>query len=139
MAKTPIQSSKVSTNLLIVRYGHCIISSKKWQHVCVYVLEPGQVTSPCVHASCWGRGGGGSEELDGIPEHKSQEQVHESYDQETKNLGKLVLASKVVNRFTCAPAPPFIGRRRNFYIPNIPSNIRNIPSVNTYMNVFYIP
>jgi hypothetical protein len=136
MAKTPIQISKVSTNLLIVRYGHCIISSKKWQHVCVYVLEPGQVTSPCVHASCWGAGG---KELDGIPEHKSQEQVHESYNQETKNLGKLVLTSKVVNPFTCAPAPIFTRRRRNFYIPNIPSNIRNIPSMNTYMNVFYIP
>jgi hypothetical protein len=82
---------------------------------------------------------GGSEKSDGIPEPKSQEQVHESYDQETKNLRKLVLTSKVVNPFTCAIAPPFIGRRRDFYIPKIPSNIRNIPSVNTYINVFYIP
>jgi hypothetical protein len=42
----------------------------------------------------------GSEKSDGIPEHKSQKQVHESYGQETKNLRKLVLASKVVNPFT---------------------------------------
>jgi hypothetical protein len=40
--------------------------------------------------------------------------------------------------YTC-PHAPFIGRRREFYIPKIPSNLRNIPSVNMYMNVFYIP
>jgi hypothetical protein len=51
---------------------------------------------------------------------------------------KPVLASKVVNPFTCALAPPFIGRRRDFYIPKIPPNLENIPSVNIYMNVFYI-
>jgi hypothetical protein len=39
---------------------------------------------------------------------------------------------------THALAPPFIGRRRDFYIPKVPSNPRNIPNVNTYMNVFYI-
>jgi hypothetical protein len=59
--------------------------------------------------------------------------------EETKNLRKPVLASKVVNPFTCALAPPFIGRRRDFYIPRIPSNLENIPSVNTYMNIFYTP
>jgi hypothetical protein len=58
---------------------------------------------------------------------------------ETKNLQKSALASKVVNPFTRALAPPFIGRRRDFYIPKIPLNLRNIPSVNMYMNVFYIP
>jgi hypothetical protein len=64
--------------------------------------------------------------------------MHESYEEETKNLRKIVLASKVVNPFTRALAPPFIGRRRDFSIPKIPSNLRNIPSVNMYMNVFYI-
>jgi hypothetical protein len=59
--------------------------------------------------------------------------------EETKNLRKPVLTSKVVNLFTRALAPPFIGRRRDFYIPRIPSNLENIPSVNTYMNAFYIP
>jgi hypothetical protein len=83
---------------------------------------------------CWG-----SKKSDGIPEHKSQEQVHESYNLETKNLQKLVLTSKVVKPFTRALAPPFIRIRRDFYIPKIPSNLRNIPSVNMDMNVFYIP
>jgi hypothetical protein len=81
---------------------------------------------------------GGSEKSDGVPEHKSQEQVHESYEEETKNLRNLVFASKVVNPFTRALVPPFIGRRRDFYIPKIPSNLGNIPSVNMYINVFYI-
>jgi hypothetical protein len=52
----------------------------------------------------------GSEKSDGVPEHKSQEQVHESYEEETKNLRKLLLTSKVVNPFTRALAPPFIAR-----------------------------
>jgi hypothetical protein len=39
--------------------------------------------------------------------------------------------------YTC-PHAPFIGRRRDFYIPKTPSNLKNIPSVNMYMNVFYI-
>jgi hypothetical protein len=58
---------------------------------------------------------------------------------ETKNFGKLVLASKVVNPFKRALVPPFIGRRRYFYISRLPSNLGNILNVNTYMKVFYIP
>jgi hypothetical protein len=58
---------------------------------------------------------------------------------ERKNPLKTALASKVVIPFTCALAPPFIGIRRDFYIPKVPSNLRNIPNVNMYMNVFYIP
>jgi hypothetical protein len=57
--------------------------------------------------------------------------------EETKNLLKTAQTSKVVNPLTHALAPPFIGRRRDFYIPKIPSDPRNIPSVNMYMNVFY--
>jgi hypothetical protein len=57
----------------------------------------------------------------------------------TTNLRKPVFTSKVVNPFTRALAPPFIVRQRDFYIPRLPSNLKNIPSVNTYMNVFYIP
>jgi hypothetical protein len=49
-----------------------------------------------------------------------------------------VLASKVVNPFTRALAPPFIGRRRDFYIPPIPLSPKNILSVNAHTNVFYI-
>jgi hypothetical protein len=55
-----------------------------------------------------------------------------------QNLQKTALTSKVMNPFTPAPAPPFIGRRRDFYIPKVPSNLRNIPYVNSYMNIFYI-
>jgi hypothetical protein len=46
--------------------------------------------------------------------------------------------SKAVNPFTRALAPPFIGRRRDFYIPKTPLSSMNIPNVNTYMNVFFI-
>jgi hypothetical protein len=38
-------------------------------------------------------------------------------DEETKNLRKPVLASKVVNPFTRALAPSFIGRQRDFLHP----------------------
>jgi hypothetical protein len=64
---------------------------------------------------------------------------HKNCKRETKNLWKPVLVSKVVNPFTRALTPPFIGRRMDFYIPKIPSSRRNISSVNTYINVFYVP
>jgi hypothetical protein len=86
---------------------------------------------------------GGSEISEGIPEHKNTRTMRFNVqfvkDRETKNLQKTALASKVVNPFTRAHAPPFIGRRRDFYIPRLPSNLENIPSVNMYINVFYIP
>jgi hypothetical protein len=71
--------------------------------------------------------------LEGVPSTRATK------DRETRNLLKSVLASKVVNPFTRAHAPPFIGKRRDFYIPKIPSNLGNIPNVNMYRNVFYIP
>jgi hypothetical protein len=88
--------------------------------------------------------GGVSENLDEIPEHKSKEctnvQVRNSiHERGYKKSPKTAHASKVVNPFTIALTPPFIGRRRDFYILKIPSNLRNIPSVNMYMNVLYIP
>jgi hypothetical protein len=58
---------------------------------------------------------------------------------ETKNLRKSIFASKVVNPFTRALGHPFIRRRRDFYILRLPSNLKNISGMNTYMNVFYIP
>jgi hypothetical protein len=57
---------------------------------------------------------------------------------ETKNLPLVAQISKVMNPFTRALASPFIGRRRDFYIPKTPSHSKNIPNVNTYMNVFFI-
>jgi hypothetical protein len=50
----------------------------------------------------------------------------------------MVRIPKILNPFTCALAPPFIGRWRDFYIPITPSSSRNIPNVNTYKNVFFI-
>jgi hypothetical protein len=44
-----------------------------------------------------------------------------------------------VNPFTRALTPPFIARRRDFYIPRFPSNLKNIRNVNMHMNDFYIP
>jgi hypothetical protein len=87
---------------------------------------------------CWGV----FENPDEIPAHRRKE--HENVQktqmtlEETKNLIKTAHASKFVYAFTRALAPPFIGRRRDFYIPKVPSNLRNILNVNTYMNVFYI-
>jgi hypothetical protein len=45
---------------------------------------------------------------------------------------------KSLNPFTRALAPPFIGRRRDFYIPITPLASENIPSVNAYKIVFFI-
>jgi hypothetical protein len=52
---------------------------------------------------------------------------------------KSVSTSNVVNPFTRALKPPFIGRRKDFYIPRLSSNLKNILSVNMYKNVFYTP
>jgi hypothetical protein len=90
---------------------------------------------------------GVSENSEGIPEHgNAGAQIIRTFKSgtqftkgETKNLQKTAHASKVVNPFTRALAPPFIGRRRDFYILKITLNPRNIPNVNMYMNVFYIP
>jgi hypothetical protein len=87
---------------------------------------------------------GVSEYPDRIPEHVGEKKADTFSSstqmtlKERKNLLKTVQASKVVNPLTRALAPAFIGRRRDFYIPKTPSNLKNIPSVNTYMNVFCI-
>jgi hypothetical protein len=56
----------------------------------------------------------------------------------TRNPLKFALASKNVNPFTRALVPPFIGRRRDFYILRLPSNLENIHDVNIYIYIFYI-
>jgi hypothetical protein len=77
--------------------------------------------------------------LDGVPEHKSLNQARERHEERgDKESRKLVFASKVLNPSTHTVEPPFIGRRRDFYIPRLPSNLKHIPNVNMYMNVFYI-
>jgi hypothetical protein len=69
---------------------------------------------------------------------KSKRSSTQMTQEETKNLLKIAQTSKVVNPFTRALVPPFTRRRRDFYISKIPSDPRNIPSVNMYINVFYI-
>jgi hypothetical protein len=63
---------------------------------------------------------------------ETKEDVQFTNSRKTGNLRKFVLASKVVNLFTRAHAPPFIGRRRDFYVPKIPFESRE------YTNIFYI-
>jgi hypothetical protein len=91
-------------------------------------------SSPTVGANV-----GGSENRIGSPNTRFTNKTHKSYERATKNLRKPELTSKVVNLFTHALASLVIGRRMDFYIPRMPSNLGNIPSVNTYINVFYIP
>jgi hypothetical protein len=84
------------------------------------------------------------ENPDKIPEHNRRKYANvkseaQMTQEETKNPLKTAHALKIVNPITRAIAPLFIGRRIDFYIPKIPSNLGNIPSVNMYMNVFYIP
>jgi hypothetical protein len=71
-------------------------------------------------------------------EGKSKRSSTQLKQEETKNLLRTTLTSKLVNPFTRALTPPFIVRRRDFYIPKTPSSLMNIPSVNMYMNVFYV-
>jgi hypothetical protein len=78
----------------------------------------------------------------GVPKHKNHKQesriesARVTKSGETKNLRKPKHTLKVVNTFTRALAPPFIGRRRDCYLPRLPSNLRNIPNVNTHMKAF---
>jgi hypothetical protein len=58
---------------------------------------------------------------------KIQEQTcKRTQESKTKNLWKSVLSLKVVNPFTHSLGLPFIGRRRDFYIPKFPSDLKNI-------------
>jgi hypothetical protein len=57
---------------------------------------------------------GGSENRMESPNTRAKSPSHKSCERETKNLQKPVLASKVVDPFTRALAPPFIGRWRDF-------------------------
>jgi hypothetical protein len=70
---------------------------------------------------------GGVRKSDGTP-NTNEERYPNEYAKvlknvETRNLQKSVLTSKVVNPFTRALEPPFIGRRRDFYIPRLTSNV----------------
>jgi hypothetical protein len=86
---------------------------------------------------------GVSENPDRIPEHERKENRHVQFKYIDDAKGdtespKDCSSLKSCDPLTRALAPPFIGRRRDFYIPKTPLNLKNIPSVNMYMNVFYI-
>jgi hypothetical protein len=92
-----------------------------------------------VYTRYWGV----SENPDWIPEHVREKTVN-SFKHSDDARGDLESPTECssfqnVNPFTRALAPPFIGRRRDFYIPKIPLSSTNIPNVNTYMTVFFIP
>jgi hypothetical protein len=82
---------------------------------------------------------GGSENRMGAPNTRFQNDHKKACKSEgTRFRRKSDFTSKVVSPFTCALEPPFIGRRRDFYIPRLSWNLKNILSVNMYKNVFYI-
>jgi hypothetical protein len=84
---------------------------------------------------CWG-----IRKSDGVPEHKIYEQERTSHEERgDKESPKACAHLKSCESLYMDLAPPFIGRRRDFYILRIPSNLENIPSVNMYINIFYIP
>jgi hypothetical protein len=82
----------------------------------------------------------GVRKLDGGPNTRFPNEHKKACKSEgTRFPRKSVSTSNVVNPFTRALKPPFIGRRKDFYIPRLSSNLKNILSVNMYKNVFYTP
>jgi hypothetical protein len=85
--------------------------------------------------NCWG-----VRKSEGPPEHESYERrcaIHER--QGDKESPKVCTRLKSCEPLCTCPHGPFIGKRRDFYIPRLPSNLGNIPSVNMYKDVLYIP
>jgi hypothetical protein len=82
----------------------------------------------------------GGPKIRGSPQtQESRTTAHKSRKTRRQRISESCTRLKIVNPFTHALAPPFIGRWRHFYISKLPSNLRNIPNVNMYKNVFYIP
>jgi hypothetical protein len=82
---------------------------------------------------------GGVRKSDEVPEHKSQEHKSQELRKGDKESPKAFTHLKSCEPFYTCPRVPFYRETKGFYIPKIPSNLGNIPSVNMYMNVFYIP
>jgi hypothetical protein len=84
--------------------------------------------------------GGGVRKSEESPEHESYERrcaIHERQgDKESLKVCPRLKSCKPL--YTC-PRGPFYRETRDFYIPRIPSNRRNISNVNMYTDVFYIP
>jgi hypothetical protein len=77
-----------------------------------------------------------SENLDEIPEHKRriytnvQVRIADDARGDKESPKDCSCLKSCESLYMCPRAP--------FYIPKVPSNLKNIPNVNTYMNVFYI-
>jgi hypothetical protein len=84
---------------------------------------------------------GVSENPEGIPEQERRTVNTFKYNDDArgdKESPKDCSSLKSCESFYTCPRAPFIGRQRDFYILKTPSNSKNIPSVNMFMNVFYI-
>jgi hypothetical protein len=83
----------------------------------------------------------GGPKIGGSPwTQESRTKAHKSRKTGRQGISEsLYLPQKLWIPLHVSSRPPFIRRRRDFYILRIPSNLRNIPSVNTYKNVFYVP
>jgi hypothetical protein len=64
--------------------------------------------------------------------------VKELKNWEAKNLRKSVFLLQSHEPLYTCPSTPFIGRWRDFYIPKVPSDLKNNSNWNMYINVFYI-
>jgi hypothetical protein len=132
--------------------NHCLTNhyysrSKLFSCCCLlrHLWPVAPATPPTTHKnSDWEQRVLGGIRKSGQDPRTQEKNMHKRLSQSCKwrkrrqDLLKTAHASKVVNPFTRALTPPFIGRRRDFYISTIPLNSKNIPSVNTYTNVFYI-
>jgi hypothetical protein len=82
----------------------------------------------------------GVQKWEGVPEHesfKSKCAIHER--QGDKESPKVCTHLKSCEPLYTCPRAPFIETQKDFYIPKLPSNLENIPSVNMYKNALYIP
>jgi hypothetical protein len=85
---------------------------------------------------CWG----GVWKSDGFPEHKIPEWMHRSHEEiGDKKSPKACTSLKSCESLYMCPRTLFYRETKDFYILKLPSNLKNISSVNMYMNVFYIP
>jgi hypothetical protein len=81
----------------------------------------------------------GGPKIEGSPQSQESKQAHESQEEKgDKESPKACTRLKSCEPLYTCRRPPFIGRQGDFYNPRLPSNRKNIPSMNMYMNVFYI-
>jgi hypothetical protein len=85
---------------------------------------------------------GVSENPDKIPEHERENSKHVQSQWWRKRRLRISCRLHKFPKFWIplhVPSrPPFTGRRRDFYIPTIPLNSKNIPSVNTHKCLLHL-